>query len=469
MGKSKERDLLFNTIIIGIGKFSTQIVSFLLLPLYTSILTPSEYGIYDLILTIATFLLPAITLLMEESMFRFLIDCNNDRERKGVISQTCIYATVSSIFFLSIALVINKFITIPYIYISIAYILSSIISGIRNAIVRGVGKLKLYAIINFIASLVNIILNVILIAILKWGVYGLLISGIVSNLLSSILVFWKLKIHKYVSFKLWNKDLMGKMIKYSIPLVPNSLSWTIVNLSDRFVISGIIGKDANGIYSMSYKFPNLMNTIYGFFYTAWKESSAKAVKDNDKEEFFNYIYKLLTNIMFSVSIGIIGCMPILFSIFIKEAYNESFLYIPILVISMYYNNMSGYFGGIFSGYKDTKIMGVTTIIGAIINLVVNLALINFIGIYAAAFSTLISCIVIYYYRKFKVKKYIKLEKNNRIVGILILFFTLILYYNNKNIVIKFINLIIIPIYAIIVNKTIIIQTIKPIYNKIKIK
>ena len=74
MAKNRAKDLAVNTIIIGIGKFSTQIVSFLLLPLYTSILTAEEYGIYDLIITIATFLLPIITLLMQESMFRFLID-----------------------------------------------------------------------------------------------------------------------------------------------------------------------------------------------------------------------------------------------------------------------------------------------------------------------------------------------------------------------------------------------------------
>ena len=69
-----KRELIKNTIIVAIGKFSTQIISFLLLPLYTSILTTSEYGIYDFLITVAVFLVPMITLLLEESMFRFLID-----------------------------------------------------------------------------------------------------------------------------------------------------------------------------------------------------------------------------------------------------------------------------------------------------------------------------------------------------------------------------------------------------------
>ena len=83
MGRQKE--LIFNTLIIGIGKFSTQVVSVFLLPMYTSILSTSEYGTYDLLYTIAMFLIPIITLLMEESMFRFLIDSKDSEESSKII------------------------------------------------------------------------------------------------------------------------------------------------------------------------------------------------------------------------------------------------------------------------------------------------------------------------------------------------------------------------------------------------
>lgn len=460
MAKSRGKDLAINTIIIGIGNFSTQIVSFLLLPLYTSILTTKEYGVYDLIITLATFILPIITLLMQESMFRFLIDCKNDKEKKIVISQTILYVSISTIVSLILARILNIFIEIPYLLIGIVYICSSILTELRNALVRGLGKLKLYTLINFISSLIHIVLNVIFIAIYRWGVYGLLFSSIIANTICSLVIFIKLKIYDYISIKSYNKKLMKDMIKYSIPLVPNSLSWTIVNLSDRLIISGVMGTAANGIYSMAYKFPNLMNTIYGFFYTAWKESSAKAISDEDKEGFFNKIFDMLIKVMFSVSLGIIVCMPLVFNIFIKESYKDAYLYIPILVIGMYYNNISGYYGGIFSAYKDTKIMGTTTILGAITNLVINILLIKFIGIYAAALSTMISCMVIFYYRKYKVKRYIKIESSKNTWGYLLLFITLVLYYINNNVVVKLINFIIVVIYAIYSNKEIIINLIR---------
>ena len=80
--KNRGKELLQNTIIIAIGNLSTQIISFFLLPLYTSVLSTKDYGIYDLLITISTFILPIITLLMEDALFRFLIDCKTEEEKK---------------------------------------------------------------------------------------------------------------------------------------------------------------------------------------------------------------------------------------------------------------------------------------------------------------------------------------------------------------------------------------------------
>ena len=100
---NQKKQLLGNTLIIAIGKLSTQVISFLLLPLYTSKLSTAEYGTYDFLVTLSTFLLPIITLLMEESMFRFLIDAEDLKEKKRVITATVIYTLVGTVLFTVIA------------------------------------------------------------------------------------------------------------------------------------------------------------------------------------------------------------------------------------------------------------------------------------------------------------------------------------------------------------------------------
>lgn len=459
---SRKKDLILNTIIIAIGKCSTQVVSIILLPIYTSILTTQEYGTYDLIITITTFLVPFITLLMEESMFRFLIDAKDKNEKREVISQTFIYSTISSIIFILIIIVIGNLLNIHDTYIFIGYLISNIIIGLRNAIVRGNGKIKLYSLTNFLTSLITIILNIIFIVKFRLGYYGLLYSSIIACLIVSSFVFIKIRVWNYISLRKFNKIKMKEMIKYSIPLVPNSISWAIINLSDRLVISGFLGTSANGIYSMAYKFPNIMDTIYNFFYIAWKESAAKVLKDQDAKEFYNNVYHALLRFLIAITLGILAFMPFIFPLLIKEEFAEAYKYIPMLLIAMFFNNISGFYGGIFSAYKSTKIIGSTTIISAVINLVVNLALIKFIGIWAAALSTLISTFIVYKLRNIKIKEFVNLQEESNIVLFVMLVLTIFSYYNKDNLLLNLIVALIITIYSFYINQNII----KIIFRKI---
>ena len=408
---NQKKQLMKNTIIIAIGKLSTQIISYLLLPLYTSKLDPSEYGNYDFICTLSIFLCPIITLLMEESMFRYLIDANSKVERKKIVTQTIIYTFAGTVVFTVLASLIMGFgtdYTPMYITAIITIVISNILIGLSNALSRGLGKIKLYSISNFILGISTIILNIVFILALKAGAEGLLWANTIANAFTSIVIFGILKLPKYIG-KI-DKPLMKDMIKYSVPLVPNSISWSIINMSDRIILTQMVSSAANGIYAMANKFPNIINVLYGYFYTAWKESAAKIVKEDNKNQYYNSIYHDAKRFLYAVTICLIAVMPFAFPIFINEAYDEAYIYIPIVMIATYYSNLSSFYGGIFSAYKDTKIMGTTTIVAAVINLVVDLIFVNTFKIYAACFSTLIANLIVYFYRKKKLKKYLKLKE-----------------------------------------------------------
>lgn len=463
----RTKELLFNTIIIGIGKFSTQIISFLLLPIYTSMLSTEEYGFYDLIVTITTLLLPFITLLMEESMFRFLIDCKDDNEKKKTITQAIVYSTVGIIIFSIIFLLISLNFQFAYKIQIYLYILLGVIVALRNALSRGLGKIKLFSLANFINSLIIIILNILFIVYFKIGIIGLLYSYIIASFITSCLVFIKLNISKYFSLNKIDLNLMKEMIKYSIPLVPNSISWTIINLSSRIIISTFIGTAANGIYSIANKFPTIIDSVYNFFYTSWKESAAKSLKDDDTNQFYNFIYKNLANFMWAITIGMIASLPFVFGLLVKNEFVDAYKYIPILLISIYFGNMSGFYGGIFSAYKNTKIMGVTTIISAVLNILINVIFIKSLGIWSAAIATFIANLYVYLFRKYKIKKYVKLEKSmKKFITVFMLGISVVSYYS-KILILQIVILAIIIIYCILINKEILLTLLKTIFNKIK--
>lgn len=464
---NQKKQLLKNTIIIAIGKLSTQIISFVLLPLYTSKLSPAEYGTYDFLVTLSTFLLPIITLLMEESMFRFLIDAEDIKTKRKVITATVFYMILGNTIFTIIAAIVMAIIHYEYAALFILFVISNNLLSLSNCLARGNGKIKLYSLSNFILGAMTIILNIIFIVPLKLGVTGLLLANTIANTATALIMFGKLGLRKYINKKTLSRKVLSEMIHYSVPLVPNNISWIIISLSDRLMLTWMSGSDANGIYSIANKFPNIIYTCYGFFSTAWKESAARILKEDNKKAYYNSIYKDVKIFLKAIVLGLIAIMPFAFPIFVDSSYNSAYVYIPILAISIYYTNMSNFYGGIFTAYKETKIMGTTTLWAAVINILINLFFIPKFGVYAAAFSTLISNWIVYLYRRIKLREYIKLNEKFEPEFWLLLIVVLVTYYLN-NIVINIIVFCVVLIYCIYTNKNFLLGILKGMQNRNKI-
>ena len=462
---NQKKELIKNTIIISIGKFSTQIVSFLLLPLYTSLLTTSEYVQYDFLNTISIFLIPFVTLLMEEGMFRFLIDAKDNKSKGEVFSTTFMFSTISFIAWSFIILVVGTLLHYPFTIYLIFYILASLLSALAGSTARGLSKFKLYSLFCFLSSFLTILLNVLFIAVLKMGLNSLFLSYIIGNSVVSLWLLFRIKVFSYVRITNLNKKVTKEMIKYSFPLVPNSISWNAISLTDRLLIINYLGTSQNGIYSVGLRFPTIINTCYNYFNLSWKESASKVVNKKDKDEFYNSVYINLNRLLICVSILIIACLPLVFNILIKKDYRDVYNYIPLMIISVYFSNLSNFCSGIFSAYKDTKILARTTIVATIINLVVGFLLIQKIGLYASILATLTAYIVIYFYRNYKLKKYITLKHDNYVIYHTIVLLLVAFCYYSKNIIFIIVGVIIAFIYSYFANKALI----RPILNKLKRK
>lgn len=455
--------LLKNTGIIAIGNLSTKAISFFLLPLYTAILSTHEYGVIDYIITLSMFCVPCISFLMDEAIFRFLIDCKNKEEKSIIISNSFILVFIGIILFLVIIYPILVYVKYKYIWCLILFVISDIIATMISALLRGIGRTDAFAVYNFISSTIQIVLNVIFIAVFYWGIEGMLSAMIIGRVIATFVYIICLKLWQYINLKKINTLKIKEMLKYAIPLIPNRVSWLIINLSSRIVIMNIMTSGALGIYAISSKFANLMDMIYGFFYQSWKESSARVLQSNDRDDFYNLVYKYLKSFMYSIVLLITSFMPIIFKFLIADTYSEAILYVPILLLATYFSNISGFYGGIFTAYKDTKIMGTSTIVAAIINLILMFIIINFWGLYAVAISALIANIVVYQYRKIKVKKYVILiENRKKIIIDWIMTGIIFLLFYSMNINLQIIGMLVSVVYFVSMNYAIL----KLIKNKL---
>lgn len=451
---SKGKDLAKNTAIVSIGKICTQLITFFLLPVYTAVLSNEEYGVVDLLNTLTSLLLPIATLQIEQGIFRYLLDCRENKEKQTTLITTVSkFILVQSAICVLIFLCASSFIHNEYKYFLMANLLMGILSSISLQICRGLGDNKTYAVGSFITGALTVILNVIFIVAFKWGAYGMLIATAISNLLCAIYVFVKKKIYKYIDIKQNDKNLLKDIIKYSVPLIPNMISWWIVSASDRTIISAVIGVAQNGIYSAANKFSGIFSTLYSVFNLTWTESASININSEDRDEFFSKIFDFIVRFFGSLCLETIAVMPFVFGILVNEKFAESYYQIPILILGSVFNILVSFLGSVYVAKKLTKEIAKTSIIAAIINIVVNIALINQIGLYAASISTVIAYLAMFIYRWIDVKKYVSIKTNKALIAVLSISFliAIITYYLRIKIV-SIVVLLAVIIIAIYINK-----------------
>lgn len=466
---SKGKALVKNTLIVTIGKISTQIITFFLLPLYTYYLTTSEYGVVDLMSTLVSFLLPIITLQIEQGIFRFLIDYREKNEEiKKLVSTSILFLIIQSLIIVVIFLIISPLIHNDYKWFLLTNVVGCMFSSIFLQISRGLGDNLKYTIGSVVISGTTILSNVIFIAGFKLGAYGMLTGTLLGYIAGILYIFFSKKIYNYISFKTAQKKLFIELLKYSIPLVPTMLSWWIVNVSDRLIITYFIGTSMNGIYSVANKFSSIITMMYGIFNLTWTESAAINIDDEEIGVFFNEVFDKVIRIMGCLCVGMISFMPFVFTILVDQKFCLAYYQIPILIVACFFCNLSSFQGGIYIAKKKSKEVAKSTILAAIINIIVNLLLIKKIGLYAASISSLIAYITIFVYRIFDLNKYqikLKIERKILYAIVILLSLSLICYYiNNTFICILNTLLIIVTMYNI--NKDLIFELFDALKKKI---
>lgn len=467
MDKSKE--FIKNTIILFIGKFATQFMSLLLLPLYTRFLVTEDYGTVDLLQTYISLLVPVLTFRIDSAVFRFLIDKRNDQDGiRTILSNIFGILSIGIVLTFIISLILKFIIEIKYYEMVVINIIIMMISSVSLQILRGLGKNKEYSIASIITGLTTLIFNVLLIMVFKFDASSILISSSIANMICILYVMFNVNFFKFFSFKDIDKKIIKEILLYSLPMIPNSLSWWIVSVSDRTIISMFLGLSMNAIYTVSCKFSNILNSIFSIISMSWQENATLHINDNDRDNYFSKMINYIFMGFATISLLIISILPFVYNIIIGSNYLSSYKYIPILLYSNSWNVLIGLIGGIYIAKKKTKEIANTTIVSAILNIIINLILLKFIGLYAACVSTLLSYMIMSIYRYHDCQKYVKLKlKFKEIILYTFIFILSSLIYIKGNLILKIMNLIFVIIYSIAINRSVLISTFTLMRNKIK--
>jgi O-antigen/teichoic acid export membrane protein len=442
----KLKELTKDTAIYGISTMVGRFLNFILVPLYTNIFAPAEYGIIQLIYSYMAILNIVFIYGLDSAYLKFA-SFKDIGDEKDNFSTPYISVFITSLLF-SILIIINSHsigesLSIPSEYIYLVYISAAILFLDANVVIpflklRLARRAKTFSIYRVMNIIVNIILNIYLILILHWGIEAILISNLVASSVSLILVLmtiiknFKMKFH-IVLFK--------RMLKFGLPFLPAGFAVMLVQVIDVPILEKLTDLQTVGIYKANYKLGIFMMLFVSMFQFAWQPFFLQNAKEKNAKEMFSKVLTYFTLVgsfilvVLSLFVTDIAQIKIAGFSLIGSQYWSGLHIIPIILLAYLTNGMYSIFSaGIYIEEKSIYVPIITGT-GALVNVLVNFLLIPVLNITGAAIATLASYIVMaigYYYvtQKFYNVKY-ELKRIAHIF-VAVIFVGIIYYYLLSN-------------------------------------
>jgi len=419
---NKYRSLASNIFVFATGDVLARLIMFFLMPLYTSLLTPGQYGVAELLHNVGELLFPVAILCLDMAVFRFCIDENSDR--KQLLSSSLFLISKIFIGVLIVAGLFQTLIYYQYTWYLVFIVFAIALQRLFAQFARGTGLMRTFAFSGIIKALALCGFNVLFIVFLGWRIEGYLLSIILANVTSALFIAVVARIPKYISFSKQDKTILKNMLIFSLPLIFNTISWWMISISNRYVLMWFHGAAIAGLFTAAGKLSSIINLLSSTFNKAWQFSSSKEVDSKDKSSFFNNIFKVYSSAILFATSALVFASPLVSRFILRNEFYQGWIYVPLLLLATALNCYSSFFGSVYVAVKKSKMAMVSTLIGTISSVIVCLATIPFIGVYGALIASCVSTFIIVLIRIFDTKKYITININWPITGMCFLLLTI---------------------------------------------
>ena len=394
--------------IFALGALGSKLISFLLLPLYTHVLSPEEYGVSDLIFTLGQLLLPFFSLAIFNGLLRYgLLKDVKAEDALCCATRVFVIGSIVAVF------ITPLFQFVPSIsewrwYLCV-YVISSFALSNSLVYLKVKDKNTLYAILSIAQTLSLVACNLVLLIGFDLGVRGYLLSYIISNALTVLFAMIFGGMIRDFRIAHYHSDLMKSMTLFSLPYILNDISWWAIHSSNKLMIEFMIGSAVLGIYTTASKIPSLINVVASIFTQAWGLSSIKEYDTSNDTSFYSKVFNYFIIIIFGACICVVSIIKIFMRIYVSEAFFESWQFVPLLLFGAVFSAISSFAGSLLGAMKKPQNLMWSTLVAGVANVILNIVLIPICGLWGAAIGTLVANVVVAVFRLIFVKKHLRID------------------------------------------------------------
>lgn len=411
------------------------VISLFMFPVYTRYLTPADYGVISILLLSQSFIVPFASLQLHHSVRRFYFDFKDN-----ILKEYISTILISIIFIASLVIILSSLILFnyyeylfeldtSYIKYFIYYTMLSmfvILINFCKYILRCEESSYKYFYISIISCFLSTFFMIHEVVISNNGLFGAIIAGIYSNIISTILFLFTVR--KYFCLK-FNFSYFRDSLKFSIPIIPHSLCTIVFLYSDRFILQKYVPITALGLFfaadRISSVFKNIINQINNAIQPYYFNKLKLKIHSIDSLIYSTYNLFFISYLLILIPITLL--IKPLISILLDDSYFNCALMIPLMGSCYLFRILYCYFSTFIVFEKKTIYLTKCSIYSGIINILLNIIFIPKYGIYAAIYTTIVSFFILLLFSYYYCNK-IKTVPFNIKFFILSFFYFFIIYY-----------------------------------------
>jgi len=391
------KSLAKHSVIYGLGDLLSKSIGFILIPVYTHYLSTEEYGTLEL-LDLTSYIIGLLLAMgIAQSVVRYYYEYEDKKQKNGVISVAMLTIWAVSIVVLFVLFYFSGNIS-NIVFKSPDYshlfniIFITMVINLSNEIPTTLLRIQQRSVFFVLISLgrlaLNLTLNILFIVHYGLGVEGILYGGLISSAIAGVfLTIYTLR-QTGISY---STDIAFSMLKYGLPLVGSWFGMFVLNFGDRFLLQRLTSLSDVGIYSLAYKFgmlPNLL--VLAPFQRIWAPKQFEIVREPDAKPTYGLVFTYFIFVQLFIGLGVLVLIRDVIFIIADTEYYSAYQYVPLILISyIFYGAYSFTQFGILLK-KKTRYLGITALIGAALNIGLNLLLIPRLKIWGAAIATICS-------------------------------------------------------------------------------
>ena len=385
----KNERWLRKLIALGVGTACSKLAVFLLMPLYTSALSPAEFGTVDILVSTAVLLLPLCTLYAPESVFRFCV--GGEEEGRVLAVGRWLLRRGSVMLPVALSLLCAFDVLRPFWLHLLLYVTAATLQSYASHILRARGQYGFFAVQQIFCTLLTAMLAFLFLSVWHLGIGGYLAAVYVADAITATVL--QLYLHPTAT-KACDPILRRKMLRYGLPLVPTATLWWVISALDRYVLLGFHGRAAVGLYATAYKLPALMSTAAGIFLEVWHYAALRT-KEEERTDAFSNAYRLFFTILLVLALGIILGGRILQRGLTAAEFDGALRYLPFLTVAALFLSLSSFLGSVYAVQLRSGATLFTAALGAGVHAVGCFLLIPRLGAWGAVVATALSYFAVF--------------------------------------------------------------------------